>query len=41
MSGELLRSGSTGEAVRDLQQRLAAAGYVPLGDDAGAFGTYT
>jgi N-acetylmuramoyl-L-alanine amidase len=41
MSGELLRSGSTGEAVRDLQQRLAAAGHVPAGDDGGAFGPAT
>jgi N-acetylmuramoyl-L-alanine amidase len=41
MSGELLRRGSTGDAVRDLQQRLAAAGSVPLGDDAGTFGPPT
>jgi N-acetylmuramoyl-L-alanine amidase len=41
MSGELLRSGSTGDAVRDLQQRLAAAGFVPLGEDAGSFGPAT
>lgn len=40
MSGELLRLGSTGEAVRDLQQRLAAAGWAP-DDDAGAFGEPT
>jgi N-acetylmuramoyl-L-alanine amidase len=41
MSGELLRRGSAGEAVRDLQQRLAAAGYAPTGDDAGVFGAPT
>ena len=30
-----------GEAVRDLQQRLAAAGHLPIGDEAGEFGAAT
>jgi len=38
---EILRRASTGKAVRDLQQRLAAAGFVPVGDDAGIFGPAT
>jgi len=38
---EVLRRHQIGEAVRDLQQRLAAAGYVPSGDDAGVFGAGT
>jgi N-acetylmuramoyl-L-alanine amidase len=37
----ILRRASAGKAVRDLQQRLAAAGYVPVGDDAGDFGPAT
>src|SRR6478672_12850389 len=38
---EVLRRHQIGEAVRDLQQRLAALGYVPSGDDAGVFGAGT
>ncbi|MGZ6945671.1 MAG: peptidoglycan-binding protein [Acidimicrobiia bacterium] len=37
----VLRRDSTGKAVRDLQQRLAAAGYVPVDDEAGIFGPAT
>ena len=33
-STDILRRGRAGKAVRDLQQRLAAAGYVPTDDDA-------
>jgi N-acetylmuramoyl-L-alanine amidase len=36
-----LQRGSTGEAVRDLQRRLAAAGWTGAVGDAGAFGTGT
>ncbi len=41
MSADILRRDSAGKAVRDLQQRLAAAGYVPVDDDAGTFGSAT
>jgi len=37
----VLRLHHRGEPVRDLQQRLAAAGHVPVGDDAGVFGPAT
>jgi N-acetylmuramoyl-L-alanine amidase len=37
----VLRLGNEGEAVRDLQQRLASVGQVPTGDDAGRFGPAT
>ena len=37
----LIRRGSRGEDVRDLQQRLVAIGYVLSGDDAGEFGPAT
>ena len=37
----VLRRGSRGEAVRDLQQRLAKVGHEPSGDEAGLFGTDT
>ncbi len=40
-STDILRRDSAGKAVRDLQQRLAAAGYVPIEDDAGVFGPAT
>jgi N-acetylmuramoyl-L-alanine amidase len=36
-----LERGTTGEAVRDLQRRLAAAGWAGAVSDAGAFGTDT
>lgn len=39
--GEFLRRNSSGDAVRDLQQRLAAAGFVPIDDEAGTFGPAT
>ncbi|MSO37641.1 MAG: hypothetical protein EXQ69_05235 [Acidimicrobiia bacterium] len=39
-ASELLRSGDTGETVRDLQRRLASAGH-PSTDDSGFFGTQT
>jgi N-acetylmuramoyl-L-alanine amidase len=38
---DILRRDSAGKAVRDLQQRLAAAGFVPTDDDAGVFGPAT
>jgi len=38
---EILRRASAGKAVRDLQQRLAAAGNVPVDDEAGTFGPAT
>jgi N-acetylmuramoyl-L-alanine amidase len=38
---DILRRDSAGKAVRDLQQRLASAGFVPAGDDAGLFGPAT
>jgi len=38
---ELLRRGSRGEAVRDLQQRLVSLGHDLAGDDLGSFGTAT
>ncbi len=38
---EILRRRRTGEAVRDLQQRLAAAGHLPVGDEGGVFGAGT
>ncbi len=38
---DILRRDSVGKAVRDLQQRLAAAGYVPVDDDAGIYGSGT
>ena len=42
MSGPaVLRPGSTGNAVRDLQQRLAALGIPPLHDEPGTFGLDT
>src|SRR5690242_19253561 len=37
----LIRRGSRGEDVRDLQQRLVAIGYALTGDDAGVFGAAT
>lgn len=37
----ILRRDHAGKAVRDLQQRLAAAGYVPVDDEAGSFGPAT
>lgn len=37
----VLRLHHQGEPVRDLQQRLAAAGHVPIGDEAGVFGAAT
>src|SRR5581483_4838842 len=37
----LIRHGSRGEDVRDLQQRLVAIGYSLAGDDAGTFGDAT
>jgi N-acetylmuramoyl-L-alanine amidase len=37
----VLRLEAEGEAVRDLQQRLASAGHVPTGDVAGRFGPAT
>ncbi|MFZ9015437.1 MAG: peptidoglycan-binding protein [Ilumatobacteraceae bacterium] len=36
-----LRSGAAGEAVRDLQRRLATAGYAPVGPVSGEFCTAT
>jgi N-acetylmuramoyl-L-alanine amidase len=42
MSGaDILRRDCTGKAVRDLQQRLAAASFPPSGDDPGAYGPGT
>ena len=38
---DILRRHQTGEAVRDLQQRLAAAGHLPVGDEPGVFGAGT
>jgi N-acetylmuramoyl-L-alanine amidase len=38
---DILRRHLMGEPVRDLQQRLAAAGHVPIGDEAGIFGAAT
>jgi N-acetylmuramoyl-L-alanine amidase len=40
MAGDVLRPGATGEAVRDLQQRLHGAGH-PTDDELGAFGPST
>jgi N-acetylmuramoyl-L-alanine amidase len=37
----LIRRGSRGEDVRDLQQRLASIGYALTGDDGGVFGAAT
>lgn len=37
----VLRAGDEGAAVRDLQQRLAAAGFEPRGDEVGRFGPAT
>ena len=39
--GDILRLGSAGKAVRDLQQRLAAVGQVPVDDELGVFGPAT
>jgi N-acetylmuramoyl-L-alanine amidase len=38
---DILRRACRGKAVRDLQQRLASAGYAPTGDDAGVYGAAT
>jgi len=38
---DILRRSNSGKAVRDLQQRLAAANFAPVGDDAGEFGAST
>lgn len=38
---EILRRDSAGKAVRDLQQRLASAGYAPVADEAGGYGPAT
>ncbi len=38
---DILRRDSAGKAVRDLQQRLASAGYAPVDDEAGGFGPAT
>jgi N-acetylmuramoyl-L-alanine amidase len=38
---EILRRNSAGEAVRDLQQRLAAAGYTSADDETGTYGPST
>jgi N-acetylmuramoyl-L-alanine amidase len=38
---EILRRNNAGKAVRDLQQRLASAGFVPVDDEAGGFGPAT
>jgi N-acetylmuramoyl-L-alanine amidase len=38
---DILRRASVGEAVRDLQQRLASAGAAPVDDEAGVYGPAT
>ena len=38
---DILRRASAGKAVRDLQQRLASAGYAPVDEEAGVFGPAT
>lgn len=38
---DILRRASAGDAVRDLQQRLAEVGYVPVDDEAGIYGPAT